>query len=317
MVDSKALQSFSVFRGLDEDELRAIASLLREQEYRAGSDIYSPGEPSENLYLLERGEALITHQLDGDIVTLARLKPGYFFGEAGILSTNQKHQTRAQAASDSALLALSARQFAELTESNPRVAAIVLANIASVLSSRLNEDAMRIGILSAVSYLTGDPAYLNNIEKLASEILRITLKAIPAHHAFLGVFQKHDIRRLHVLAASGISAKALPRDLPVNSDPYLSHLAAEDGEVLLTSSRYKDEEKVFYAKRNLLGRTIRIEENNVGVILLADKRSGEFSMGNSLILQIIAAHIAFALEEAWAREERKAREELGREYIGI
>lgn len=317
MVDAKILQSFSLFRGLEASELESLALLLESREYQAGRDIYSPGEPSENLYVLERGEVVITHQLDGDIVTLARLKPGYFFSEAGILSAEQKHHTRAQAANDSRVLSLSAKKFFELNESNPRLSARLLVTIAAVLSARLDEDTMRIGILSAISMLTGNRALLNNIEKLASEILRITLKAIPAHHAFLGVFQKHDATRLHVIASIGISPKALPRDLPIDSDPYLSHLAAQDGQVLLGNERYAAGEKVFYAKQNLLGRTIKIEDDNVGVILLADKRSGEFTTQNSLILQIIASHIAFALEEAWSRQERLAKEELGRKYISI
>ena len=87
--------------------------------------------------------------------------------------------------------------------------------------------------------------------------------------------------------------------------------------MLIRSEHYARVHKVFYAKRNLLGRAIRIEDKNVGIILLADKINGEFSTANSLVLQIITSQIAFALEEAFSHEKEQVREELHRKYIGF
>ena len=50
---------------------------------------------------------------------------------------------------------------------------------------------------------------------------------------------------------------------------------------------------------------------------MADKESGEFTIQNSLVLQIIAGQISFALEESYEQEKKRAGEELEREYIGL
>ena len=76
-------------------------------------------------------------------------------------------------------------------------------------------------------------------------------------------------------------------------------------------------EKSFYAKRNLLAKSIKVEEKNIGVLALADKARGEFSSNNVLMLSIISGQISFALEEARLREEKIGQEELKREYVGI
>ncbi len=311
----KKIHEFRIFSNLSPYELEIMENIFISREYSTGSDIYSPGEESENLYILYSGEIIITHTLDEDVITLARIKPGYFFGEAGIISSKQKHQTRAKASYDSFVIILGRNKFLELGKTNPEIALKFLSNITSVLSERMDEDATRIGILSAISVLTGNKNLLENIKDLASEILRITLKAIPAHHAFLGIFQNHGPERINILASSGISPKELPNDFPVDSDPYISELANGKEEILLASEYYKKNEKVFYAKRNLIERSVKIEGNNIGVLAIADKKEGEFTEQNSIILQIISTHIAFALQEARIREEKKAREELKREYI--
>ncbi|MDP1709373.1 MAG: cyclic nucleotide-binding domain-containing protein, partial [Candidatus Komeilibacteria bacterium] len=274
-------------------------------------------EPSENLFLVAAGEVIITHKLDGGTVTLARLLPGYFFGESGLLEHPHKHRTYAQAVDDTIILKLSQYNFSKLKDKNPHLAFSVINKIARVLSERLNENTMRIGIISAISRLVNDPEFTKNISALANEILKITLQAVPCHQGFLGVYPKHNPDHLKILAATGLSQKELPKELPTDTDIYLQKVHREDNEIMLSSERYAREQKVFYAKRNLLGRAIRIADKNVGIILLADKISGEFTTQNGLILQIISSQVAFALEESFQKEKERGREELARKYIGF
>jgi len=308
-------QQFPLFRDLDEQGLATIRAHTHEQTLHAGSDVYNQGDPSENLYLVASGNITITHQLDGDAVMLAQLGPGDFFGEAGILAPRQKHQARAQASSDTTLIALSVVQFSKLLETKPNVGAVVLKNIARALSERLDEDTTRIGILSAISQIALDPNRLNNISALAQDILHITLKAIPSQSAFLGIFKTGDDEHLTILASEGISPKQLPRELPIDSDPYLHDLKDADGEIRIPMSQYENAEKVFYAKHNLLARTIMLENSELGVVMLADKTSGDYSTQNGLALRIIASQIALALNEAQNRSLQKAREEVNRRYV--
>jgi CRP-like cAMP-binding protein len=312
------LKSIKLFSGFTEEEFAKLAPLLHEQRYHDGRTIYAAGEPSENLYIIASGNVVVTHELDSDIITLAKLSAGYFFGEAGLLQKKHSHQSEARASSDdTVILKLDHDSFDKIKTDNPQLALHILHAIASTLSKRLGEDTTRIAIISAISDLVNEPKNLNNIEKLAQEILAITVRAIPSNSAFLGVYSKHVPEQLKILASTGLSPKHIPKELPVTSDPYLHKLFTQDGEISILSNRYESQEKVFYAKRNLLARAITIEKNNVGVILLADKVNGEFTGQNGLMLQIIAGQVSFAIEEARLRKESQAQEELKREYVGI
>ena len=317
-MNSNELQSITIFSNFSESELKIIEPILVAQDYHSGRTVYASGEPSENLYIVAAGSVVITHELEKDIVTLARLSVGYFFGERGLLDEKQKHSSEARAEIDKTkILKLSKDAFTKLRLSNPEIALKIMEGIASVLSERLTEDTTRIAIISSISDLVNDPDNLNNIKSLSHEILSITLRAIPVRGAFLGIYKKHEPNQIEVLASIGTTPKELPSTLPIDSDPYLNKLHTEDGEIVLTSNTYKDQEKVFYAKRNLLGRSITVEGDNIGLIILADKTTGEFSNQNRLLLQIIAGQISFVLEEARLRKEKTEQEELKREYVAI
>ncbi|MBI2637092.1 MAG: cyclic nucleotide-binding domain-containing protein [Parcubacteria group bacterium] len=295
-METNILQSIPLFSDLSPQELEAAGELFSKERYALGKTVYAPGEPSECVYVVAKGGVVVTHQLDGDMVTLARLPEGYFFGEAGLLKDSQIHFSCARAEIDgTVLLSLSRKKFLKLADENPALALAIVQKIASVLSERLTEDTTRIAIISAISGLISDPKHLNNIKRLADEILTITLRAIPSRAAFLGLYKRHDPNELEVIAARNLTPKHLPYALPVDSDPYIHKLHARDGELVVSSSAYQDQKKVFYAKQNLLGRAIAVRGENIGVLVLADKARGEFSNQNRLMLAIIAGQIAFAL----------------------
>jgi len=317
-MEPNVLQSIPLFADWPEEDRRAAGALFSRERYALGKPIYSQGEPSEHLHVVASGTVVVTHQLDGDAVILARLAFGYFFGEAGLLKDRQTHQSQARAETDGAeILSLSRKNFLKLAEENPKLALGIVQKIASVLSERLTEDTTRIAIISAISGLVADPHHLNNITKLADEILAITVRAIPVRSAFLGLFKREDRALLDVIAGVNLTPKQVPATLPIDSDPYLHKLHTEDGELVVSSNQYEKQKKMFYAKKNLLGRTISIEGENIGVLVLADKSRGEFSNQNRLMLGIISGQIAFALEEARSRQEKRAQEELNREYVGM
>jgi len=316
MLTSRDLNKYNIFSELSAEDCSALLSLITEQTFHAGQPVYNASEPSEQLYLVESGEVIITHRLDHESVTLARVGPAYFFGESGLVDPGHKHRTYTQAVTDTRVLKLTLASFNKLKESRPGAALSVLNKIAKVLSERLTDNTVRLGVISSISRLINDPAKNKNLGALAEEVISITLQAIPCHQAFLGVYIKHDPDHLRVIAARGLKPKELPTELPTDTDPYLDELHRRDSEILIHSERYREGDKVFYAKKNLLGRAIKIEDNNVGVIVLADKVNGEFSTSNSLVLQIIAGQISFALEESYEHEKKRAGEELERQYIG-
>lgn len=317
MLEGADLKKFKFFAGFSDVDCAALASLLQTQGYHAGADIYSAGEMSEAWHLVAEGEVIITHRLDHGTVTLARLSPGYFFSESALVDPGHKHRTQVQAVTDTTVIKLSQAGFDQLKSSQPALALSILEKISRVLSERLTENTMRLGVMSTISRLVNDPALTKDLSALADQILAVTLSAIPCRQAFLGVYSKNNPEQIKILGSIGISPKELPRILPADTDRYLGQLHRQDGEIIVAAERYVNDPKVFYAKRNLLARSIKIAKANVGVMVLADKDSGDFTTANSLVLQIIAGQIAFALEAAAEREQRAAHEELERRYVGF
>lgn len=317
MINTQALKIFPTFADTNERQLSLLSSLLAEQNYHAGAVIYSAGEPAEALHLLSGGEVIITHKLDGNTVTLARLRPGYFFGESGLLIPKHRHQTHAQAVSDSLVLKLSTANFLKLKQSEPGLALSLFSWIGNVLSERLTENSMRIGILSTLGRALNKALVSGNVGRLSEEILRIAAKAANCQKGFFGLYQKYNSQHLKITGALGLSAKELPRELPADIDPYLQKLSEESEEIAVPAERYEQGSKVFYAKRNLLARLIKTGQEKIGAIVLVDKQGGDFTLQNSLMLEIVASQAATALSSLAARQEREAREELAREYVGM
>ncbi|MBU2575874.1 cyclic nucleotide-binding domain-containing protein [Patescibacteria group bacterium] len=317
-MEKNELKSIALFSGLSDEEISVVLPILEEQKYHSGRTVYAAGEISEKLFIISKGSVIITHELDNDIITIANIQQGQFFGEAGILKESKKHQSEARAqADDTIILKLSRDNFLKLKKENPEIIASILEKISNGLSERLTHDTTRIAIISAISDLVNNPDNLNNINTLAQKILSIIIHAIPSHQAFLGIYKKYEKNQIDIIASIGLSPKHMPKSLPIDSDPYLHKLYAKDGEMRVSSGEYESQEKVFYAKKNLLARAIKIEGENIGVLLLSDKEQGEFSSQNSLMLSIAAGQISFAVEEAHLRKEKTAQEELKREYVGI
>jgi len=311
------LKSMSIFSDFSEEEIADTLSFITTREYQAAGVIYSHGEPSENLFIIEKGIVAITHKLDSDIVTLARLPRGYFFGEGGILKKGTKHNSKAIAEEDGTrVLSLSDNAFFNLKEKNPRAALKILEKISSVMSERLTEDTERIATISAINDLVNNPENIEDIKSMAKEILLITTEVIPSEKAFLGIFKKRDEEEIEIIASTGLTPKHLPKSFPQDSDYYIKKLR-EKKEIRISNHDYEKSEKNFYASKNIMARSIQTENKIIGIIVLADKKTGDFTDNNSIILSIISSQKSFALEEARIRTEKRAREELKREYISI
>ena len=67
-ITAEQLTSVRLFSECTKEEITALEALLVDQTYHAGRTVYSAGEPSENLYIIARGNVVITHELDEEIL---------------------------------------------------------------------------------------------------------------------------------------------------------------------------------------------------------------------------------------------------------
>jgi CRP/FNR family transcriptional regulator/CRP/FNR family cyclic AMP-dependent transcriptional regulator len=78
---SDMLENIPLFRGLEKEELKAIANSSKEMVFRAGEIMVKEGDAGLGFYLITEGKAVVRHKGK----TLAQLGRGSFFGEMSLL----------------------------------------------------------------------------------------------------------------------------------------------------------------------------------------------------------------------------------------
>jgi alkyl hydroperoxide reductase subunit AhpC len=109
-----------VFPDLAGPELEALAERAEKLSVGAGETIVAEGDAAEHFYLVASGEVAVTRRSpEGQVIELAVLGPGQFFGEVGILAETRRTAT-VRALKDVELLALSWEEFQETLEQSDR-----------------------------------------------------------------------------------------------------------------------------------------------------------------------------------------------------
>jgi CRP-like cAMP-binding protein len=75
-------------------DVRARLRSVVEEGFRAGETVFRQGDFPERLYLIGKGEAEVVREIPGvEDIPLARLNPGEFFGEMGIMGNTPRSAT--------------------------------------------------------------------------------------------------------------------------------------------------------------------------------------------------------------------------------
>ena len=77
---------FELFQGMSHEALHGFNALIRRTKRRRGEWVFVHGDPSDSIYLLQKGRLKITGlSEDGQEVVHEILKPGEMFGETSTL----------------------------------------------------------------------------------------------------------------------------------------------------------------------------------------------------------------------------------------
>lgn len=126
------LTASELVRGLTEAESRRIARLCSERRFRAGAAIFSKGDPSDAIYILNSGVVRLISVSDSGAETILHiLRPGAIFGE--LLLSEENRAFTAIANTEVTATVISKSNFVTLLAEVPRVSA----NFIAMLSRRL------------------------------------------------------------------------------------------------------------------------------------------------------------------------------------
>ena len=122
------------FQELTPDQLAKIAAIVQPETLRVGQKVFEAGSESDAFYLIKRGAVMVKK---GTMV-LATPQAGDCIGEISFIDRGKRSATVA-AIEETELLAVSFVALDELFIREPRLAAAIYKNIATVLSRRLRE----------------------------------------------------------------------------------------------------------------------------------------------------------------------------------
>jgi CRP/FNR family transcriptional regulator len=140
MVTIQDLKALNLFAGLDEAELAEIARLCARRTYESGAEIFSPGTPAGDVFILERGNdvvqieiAICEHMPKTVIHTLQK---GEVFGWAALVPPHQRTGS-ARCVEKASVICLDGKALMELLDKNDHMGYVVMKNLSGILSTRL------------------------------------------------------------------------------------------------------------------------------------------------------------------------------------
>jgi cAMP-dependent protein kinase regulator len=122
--ETKFLQSFHpppLFSELNQQELNSLLGHLQVKRLQKGTPICREGEIGDSLFIIGRGEVVITKRMrDGKEVWVRNLREGDFFGEFGFF-TDQKRHASVAAATDCEIFLISRSELEKMGKTHPHV----------------------------------------------------------------------------------------------------------------------------------------------------------------------------------------------------
>lgn len=136
-VNLSALKDSPLFIGLAGKEIEFLGKFLVPHQMAAGKTIYIENMAGECLYLIDKGSVRISQMLaEGEEQTLVVLGAGDTFGELAVIDGGPRAAT-ARVVEDVKMLALSRKDFNQLSSNNPRLGMQLTLNIFRSFSERL------------------------------------------------------------------------------------------------------------------------------------------------------------------------------------
>lgn len=138
MITPEILSQSSLFEGLTEEQLQAVADTAEETSCQQGAVLFWEGDLAEYLYILLEGEINIFVQLSsrpGRVTVSVISEPYQSIGWSGLVAPHV-HTASALCETDCRLVAIDGEALMRVLEDDPALGFVVMRRISEVLSSR-------------------------------------------------------------------------------------------------------------------------------------------------------------------------------------
>jgi CRP-like cAMP-binding protein len=132
MVKASALQHYSLFGGLLEEQIDAVIPLMEQENYEAGDAIIIEGCPNDKIRFIIEGSVMAMKEG----IPLFHFKEGDTFGEMEVLDVMPSVAT-IKATAPTKVLSISNRNLRQIYKTDIKAFALIIMNLARDISRRL------------------------------------------------------------------------------------------------------------------------------------------------------------------------------------
>ena len=132
MIDSSVLWQYSLFDGLEQDQIDSILPLLEQEEYQSGDEIVVEGARNDRIRFILEGKVSVRK---GGVI-LTELGEGSIFGEMEVLDVHPTDAT-VKTLTTTRVMSLSVDALGEIYSTDLKTYSFILMNLARDLSRRL------------------------------------------------------------------------------------------------------------------------------------------------------------------------------------
>lgn len=132
------LRLVELFRGLDDSQLRHIASISQKETFSARDVIFEQGSLGDALYVIGKGQVEVqVRASNGGIHSAIYLGEGQIFGEMALIDQGKRSASILAVEDDTTLYRIQTADFIELCQSNTDIGYVMMRNLAQDLSFKL------------------------------------------------------------------------------------------------------------------------------------------------------------------------------------
>ena len=137
-VQTRDLNSFPIFSGLQPDQLDMLAPIFWRQAFLGGQAVFEQGDQAINIYVVERGEVgLEFRPYDGGHMHIETITPGGVFGWSAALG-RAHYTSSAICQADASLIVTRGSDLRRVMRRDRELAAVLLDSMAQIVAHRLD-----------------------------------------------------------------------------------------------------------------------------------------------------------------------------------
>lgn len=156
MMSTDELQTLAFFEDLSQDQLAVLSPVFSACEFYDGKILFDQGAATDNLYIVVHGEVVVNFKPDdGELITVARVKPGGVVGWSAALS-RKTYTSSATTVGLTRLLCVSGRDLRLVCREHPGIGKIIQDRLAAVIVERVSKTHAQVMALLELGLGTPD-----------------------------------------------------------------------------------------------------------------------------------------------------------------